>query len=134
MPGIAHLSGGQNLANDLLRAGGGNAEAAGDKTDGSQRAAADAVQEAEPSGRQQRGANPDRNDAEVRRERERLEARARRAQDRVELSEQADEEREESRPPPRASSRAARPVGSLRARFVGPEDPPRRRLLEDVTA
>ncbi len=117
MPGIAHLSGGQNLANDLLRAGGGNAEADGDKTDGSQRAAADAVQEAEPSGRQQRGANPDRNDAEVRRERERLEARARRAQDRVELS-----------------SRAARPVGSLRARFVGPEDPPRRRLLEDVTA
>ena len=74
MPGIPHLSGIQAFNNDLFRTGTSESAAQQGNAAANPKAQANAVQAPPETGRGQRGADPDGDDADVRRERARIEA------------------------------------------------------------
>jgi len=77
VPGIPHLSGVQSFNNDLFRTGTADSAAAAGNAAATDKAPANAVQAPPEAGRGQRGADPDGDDADIRREQARIEAQGR---------------------------------------------------------
>ncbi len=153
MPGIPHLSGIQSFNSDLFRTGTAEAGAQQGNAAASDKAQANAVQAAPETARGQRGADPDGDDADIRRERARLDAENR---PRFEKAEKAGDvvriggDRREStrstqadlfanpfvRRPQAKVAAAETPVErpGVRPEFVKAEEEPAPSQLDDVTA